>query len=351
MSFPWPRSAKSANVSPMSSTPTVRLGASGPAVFPIALGCMGMGSGSWYGQSDDAESVATIHAALVRGPLVLDTGDFYGMGRNELLIGQALRGRRDRAVLSVKFGALRGPGGEHFGQDSRPAAVKNFLAYSLARLGVDHVDVYRPARLDPQVPIEETVGAIVDLIQAGYVRHVGLSEVGAATIRRAAQEHPICDVQLEYALVSRGVEAQIVPALAELGIGMTAYGVLSRGLLGGSKPQAQGDSRAHFPRFSPGNVEKNQLLVDALSRLAAAKSTTPVRLAIAWVRAKGAAHGVSVLPTLGCRTRAQLAEALASLELELSAADVAELEAALPVNEVAGSRHPAAGMARLASES
>src|SRR6185436_9701566 len=172
-----------------------------------ALGCMGMGAGSWYGRSDDAEGIATIHAALDAGVNIIDTGDFYGMGKNELLVGKALAGRRrDQALLSVKFGGLRGPDGAFLGYHARPAATKSFLAHSLSRLGVDHIDIYRPARLDPQVPIEDTVGAIAEMVKAGHVRYIGLSEVGVETIRRAAAVHPISDLQIEYGLASRGVE-------------------------------------------------------------------------------------------------------------------------------------------------
>ena len=316
----------------------------------LALGCMGMGAGSWYGASSDDEGIATIHAAIERGVRVLDTGDFYGMGKNEMLVGRAIRGRRDRVVLSVKYGALRGPDGAVLGYDASPAATKCALAYSLSRLGVDYIDIYRPARLDPKVPVEDTIGAIADLVKAGYVRAIGLSEVGADTIRRAAKVHPITDLQIEYSLISRGPEAAIMPALAELGIAMTAYGVLSRGLLSGSKPSAPGDFRAHLPRFAGGNGEKNQTLVAALARVAAARGVTPAQLAIAWVRAKGAAQRVNVVPTVGARTPAQLADALAALDLALTASELAELEAAVPASEVAGTRYPAAGMAHLDSE-
>jgi aryl-alcohol dehydrogenase-like predicted oxidoreductase len=328
---------------------TTKLGTHGPDVFPLALGCMGMGAGAWYGSGDDAESIATIHAALERGVNLIDTGDFYAMGKNELLVGKALAGRRDRAILSVKFGALRGPDGAQLGYDASPTATKNALAYSLSRLGVDYIDVYRPARLDPKVPIEDTVGAIADMIKAGYVRYVSLSEVGADTIRRAAAVHPICDVQLEYSVISRGPERAIVPALAELGVAMTAYGVLSRGLLTGTKPRP-GDSRAHFPRFAGANGEHNQAIVAALAALAAERGVTPAQLAIAWVRARGAARGVTIIPTLGSRTRAQLADALAGLDVTLSAADLAAIEAAIPADAAAGSRYPGPGMASLDSE-
>src|SRR5512134_4169940 len=262
-----------------------QLGSHGPKVFPLGLGCMGM-SPDFYGAADEAESVASIHAALDAGVTVLDTGDYYRAGHNELLIGRALRDRRDKAVLSVKFGALRGADGGWLGMDTRPVAVKNFLAYSLVRLGVDHVDIYRPGRLDPAVPIEETIGAMADLVKAGYIRYIGLSAVGPDTARRAQAVHPISDLQIEYSLISRGPEAKILPVLSELGIGLTAYGVLSRGLLSGSKPQAKGDFRAYLPRFAGENRERNQRLVDALQKLAAEKGARPSQLAIAWVLAK-----------------------------------------------------------------
>ncbi|HEX3903473.1 MAG TPA: aldo/keto reductase [Polyangia bacterium] len=328
-----------------------KLGSSGPELFPFALGCMGMGAGSMYGANDDAEAIATIHAALDHGVNLIDTGDFYAMGKNELLVGKALAGsHRDKALLSVKFGGLRGPDGTYLGYDARPAATKNFLAHSLSRLGVDHIDVYRPARLDPAVPIEETIGAIADMVKAGYVRYIGLSEVGVETIRRAAKVHPICDLQIEYSLISRGPEAKIFPTLVELGMATTAYGVLSRGLLTGSKPSGAGDFRAHLPRFSGDNGEKNRALALALARLAADKGMKPAQLAIAWVRAKAAAQNVTVIPTVGARTRAQLADALTGLDVTLTAAEMAALETAVPAVEVAGTRYAAPFMATLDSE-
>jgi aryl-alcohol dehydrogenase-like predicted oxidoreductase len=272
------------------------------------------------------------------------------MGKNELLVGKAIRDRRDKALLSVKYGGLRGPDGAFLGFDARPAATKSFLAHSLSRLGVDYIDIYRPARLDPEVPIEDTIGAIADMVKAGYVRYISLSEVGVETIRRAAKVHPIADLQIEYALVSRGPEATIFPALAELGIAVTAYGVLSRGLLAGSKPAGANDMRAHLPRFTGDNAAKNRALVDALARLAAEKGVTSAQLAIAWVRAKGAAQGVTVVPTMGARTRQQLRDALAGLDVTLTPAEVAALEAAVPASEVAGTRYPAPMMAHLDSE-
>ena len=334
----------------MTTSSRIPLGAAGPQVFPFALGCMGMGAGSFYGGGDEAEGIATIHAALDRGVNLIDTGDFYSMGKNELLVGKALAGRRDQALLSVKFGGLRGPDGAFLGHDARPAATKSFLAHSLSRLGVDYIDIYRPARLDPAVPIEDTVGAIADMVKAGYVRYVGLSEVGVETIRRAAKVHPICDLQIEYSLLSRGPEATIFPALAQVGIATTAYGVLSRGLLTGSKPGGAGDFRAHLPRFTGENAEKNRALALALARLAAERGVKPAQLAIAWVRAKGAAQHVTIVPTVGARTRAQLADALVGLDVTLTPAEVAALEAAVPATEAAGTRYATPMMATLDSE-
>jgi aryl-alcohol dehydrogenase-like predicted oxidoreductase len=322
----------------------IRLGATGPEVFPLALGCMGMSG--MYGRADEAEGIATIQAALDRGITLIDTGDFYGAGHNELLIGRALRGRRHQAILSVKFGALRGPDGNWGGYDARPAALKNFLSYSLTRLGVDHIDIYRPSRLDGQVPIEETMGALAELVAAGYIRHVGLSEVGPETIRRAAAVHPISDLQIEYSLVSRGPEAKIFPQLAELGIGLTAYGVLSRGLLTGARPAAAGDFRAALPRFSGPNRDRNQRLVEALEQLAAQRGVSPAQLAIAWVRAKEP----TFVPVIGARTRPQLEDALAALTVQLSPEEVVRIEEQVPASAVSGSRYAELHMRHLDSE-
>ncbi|MBB5774907.1 aldo/keto reductase [Nonomuraea jabiensis] len=322
------------------------LGRTGPAVSALGLGAMGM-SGP-YGAADRAESIATVHAALEAGVTLIDTGDFYAMGHNELLLAEALRGRdRDSYQLSVKFGMLRGPGHEFGGHDCRPAAVKNFLAYSLTRLGTDHIDIYRPARLDPAVPIEETVGAIKELVEAGYIRHVGLSEVNAETIRRAHAVHPIADLQIEYSLISRAVEADVLPTLRELGIGLTAYGVLGRGLISGhwtaGRTAGDGDSRGSSPRFSSGNVEHNLALVDALRRVAEAKGRTVAQLAIAWV----AAQGADIVPLVGARTRERLAEALPAMDLNLTADDLAEIEKAVPPGSARGDRYPSVFMSGL----
>jgi aryl-alcohol dehydrogenase-like predicted oxidoreductase len=321
-----------------------RLGSNGPTVFPLALGCMGMSG--MYGPADERESIATIHAAIDAGITLLDTGDYYGAGHNELLIGRALRERPGKALLSVKFGALRGPEGSWLGMDARPAALQNFLAYTLTRLGVDHIDIYRPGRLDPAVPIEETVGAIADLIKAGYIRAIGLSEVGPDTLRRAQAVHPISDLQIEYSLVSRGPEAAIFPVLAELGIGITVYGVLSRGLLSGSTPASQRDFRAHLPRFTGENRERNARLIEALQRVAAEKGASATQLAIAWVLAKSP----TVVPVIGARTRSQLAESLGALHVALTPADLAHIEEAVPATAVAGSRYDERQMRILDSE-
>jgi len=321
------------------------LGATGLNVFPLALGCMGMSAGM-YGPADDNESIATIHAALDAGVALIDTGDFYGMGHNEMLVGQALKGRRDRALLSVKFGALRSPDGAWGGFDSRPAAVRNFVAYSLKRLGVDYIDIYRPARLDPNVPIEDTMGAIADLIRAGYVRHAGLSEVGPDTIRRAHAVHPVADLQIEYSIVSRAPEAAIFPLLTELGISATAYGVLSRGLLTSSRPAAAGDFRAHLPRFTGENFNRNEKTIEALRQLAAGLGITPSQLAIAWVLAKGR----HIVPVIGARTRKQFAESLAACAVKLSVSDVASIEDTIPPSGIAGSRYDERQMKVLDSE-
>ncbi len=322
-----------------------KLGRNGPAVSELGLGCMGMSD--LYGPADEAEALATLHAALDAGVTLLDTGDFYGMGHNELLLRRALEGRRrDQVFLMVKFGVQRGPDGSWLGFDARPNAVKTSLAYSLRRLGTDYVDLYQPARLDPAVPVEDTVGAIARLVRAGYVRHIGLSEVGAETLRKAHAVHPIAEVQLEYSLVSRGIEAEILPTARELGVAVTAYGVLSRGLLAGSLPKGPKDFRAHVPRFTGKNLEANKKLVERLRKIASEKGVTAGQLAIAWV----ASRGEGVVPLVGARTREQLREAFGALDLVLDEADLRSIEEAVPAGEVAGQRYPQAQMASLDSE-
>jgi aryl-alcohol dehydrogenase-like predicted oxidoreductase len=330
---------------------TRTLGSTGLTVSALGLGCMGMSD--FYGPADEDESIATIRAALDAGVTLLDTGDYYAAGHNELLIREALRGRsREQAVISVKFGLMRGPDGAILGNDLRPPAVKNFLAYTLRRLGTDYVDVYRPGRVFPDVPIEETVGAIAELVDAGYVRHLGLSEAGAETIRRAHAVHPVADAQLEYSLLSRGVEETILPTCRDLGIGVTAYGVLSRGLLSGhwSKARAASlaphDFRASAPRFMGENLDRNLELVETLRSVAEAKGATVAQIAIAWALA----HGEDVVPLVGARTRGRLAESLGALDLELTGDDLARIEQAIPAGAAAGTRYHAEHMAVLDSE-
>jgi aryl-alcohol dehydrogenase-like predicted oxidoreductase len=326
-----------------------KLGEAGPQVSAIGLGAMGMSG--MYGEADEAEGIATIHAAMDAGINLIDTGDFYGMGHNELLIRDALRGRnRDDVLISVKFGAQRGPEGGWLGYDARPEAVKTALAYSLNRLGVDHIDVYRPARLDAKVPIEETVGAIAEMVEAGYVRHVGLSEVGAETIRRASAVHPIVDLQIEYSLISRGIETEILPACRELGVAVTAYGVLSRGLISGhwsrERSTTPGDFRAHSPRFQGENLDHNLELVEALRGVAEERGVTVAQIAIAWVLGRGD----DIVPVVGARRRDRLEEALGALDVELSADDLEKIEKAVPPGAAAGARYPEPAMAVLDSE-
>ena len=326
----------------------LQLGKTGPTVAALGLGCMGMSD--VYGPADRGESIATIHAALEAGVTLIDTGDFYAMGHNELLIAEALRGRsRDSLQLSVKFGGMRDPAGAFMGFDNRPIAIKNFVAYSLVRLGVEVIDIYRPARLDPNVPIEDTVGAIADLIKAGYVNHIGLSEVGSETIRRAHKVHPITDLQIEYSLISRGIEDDILPTCRELGIGITAYGVLSRGLIGGHFTKSgmnAKDYRSHSPRFSAANIDQNLALVEKIRAIANEIGASVAQVAIAWV----AAQGHDILPVVGARRRDRLTEALGSLEVKLTPAHLRALAEAIPADAAAGGRYPDEHLAHMDSE-
>jgi pyridoxine 4-dehydrogenase len=325
-----------------------KLGKTGPSTSAVGLGCMGMSD--FYGTADRSESIATIHAALDAGVTLLDTGDFYGMGHNEMLIGEALAGRnRDQVQISVKFGALRTPDKKWLGYDSRPAAIWNFLSYSLQRLGVDHIDIYRPARLDPDVPIEDTIGAMAEMVKAGYIRHIGLSEVGSDTIRRAHAVHPISDLQIECSLISRGIERDILKTCRELGIGVTAYGVLSRGLISGhwSKDRTGGqDFRGMSPRFSGDNLDANLALVEKLRVIATEIGASPAQVAIAWV----AAQGNDIVPLVGARRRDRLAEALGALDVKLTNAHLAALNAAFPPGVASGERYPQSQLVHMDSE-
>jgi pyridoxine 4-dehydrogenase len=325
-----------------------KLGTTGPSVSAIGLGCMGMSD--FYGPADRRESIATIHAALDAGVTLLDTGDFYGMGHNEMLIREALAGRnRDNLAISVKFGALRDPNKGFLGYDSRPAAIRNFVAYSLQRLGVETIDVYRPARLDPDVPIEESVGAMADMIKAGWIRHIGLSEVGSETLRRAHAVHPIVDLQIEYSLLARGIESDILATCRELGIGITAYGVLARGLISGhwSKDRAAAqDFRQISPRFQGANLDANLALVESLRAIAAEVGASPAQVAIAWV----AAQGNDIVPLVGARRGDRLTEALGALDVTLTDAHLAALGKAFPPGVAAGARYPEAQLAHMDSE-
>ena len=325
------------------------LGSNGVNVSALGLGCMGMSD--LYGPTDDDESIATIHAAIDAGINLLDTGDFYGMGMNEMLIRRALReGDRERILLSVKFGGMRDPQGDFIGFDTRPVAVKNFVAYSLRRLGTDHIDIYRPARVDPAVPIEETVGAIAELVEAGYVRQIGLSEAGADTLRRAHAVHPITDLQIEYSLISRGIEDQILPTCRELGVGVTAYAVLSRGLISGhwsrERSTSDRDFRNRSPRFARENLDQNLELVERLREIAAARDVSVAQVAIAWVLSRGE----DIVPLVGSRTRERLDEALGAVDVTLEDDDLAAVESAVPADAAAGDRYDENQMAMLDSE-
>jgi aryl-alcohol dehydrogenase-like predicted oxidoreductase len=323
------------------------LGKTGPVVSAFGLGCMGMSD--FYGPADRDESIATLHAALDAGITLLDTGDFYGVGHNEILIHEALRGRnRDNVLTSVKFGGLRDPAGGFGGIDNRPVALKNFLAYSLVRLGVEAIDIYRPARLDPAVPIEDTVGALSEMVKAGYIKHIGLSEVGADTIRRAHKVHPIADLQIEYSLISRGIEDDILPTCRELGIGITAYGVLSRGLISGhwTKDGSPRDFRSMSPRFQASNIDTNLALVEKLRAIASEIGASVAQVAIAWV----AAQGNDIVPLVGARRRDRLTEALGALEVKLTPAHLADIAKAIPADAAAGGRYPEEHLAHMDSE-
>ena len=326
----------------------IQLGRNGPMISAVGLGCMGMSGG--YGPADDKECIATIHAALEAGITMLDTGDFYGMGQNEMLIREALKGgKRERAFIAVKFGSMRGPDLKILGDDGRPQAAKNFLAYSLRRLGTDYVDLYQPSRVDPDVPFEDTIGAIADMVKAGYVRHIGVSEASAKTLRRAHAVHPIAALQIEYSLFSRGIERDILPALRELGIALVAYGVLSGGLISDraeAAKNANSEIRSRKPRFAAENFAKNIALVEGLSKIAKEKGATTAQLAFAFIKSRGD----DIVPLIGARRRDQLNEALGMLDLKLTPGDLARIEQAVPAAAVAGTRYLPAALAHMDSE-
>jgi aryl-alcohol dehydrogenase-like predicted oxidoreductase len=317
-------------------------------VAAFGLGCMGMSGG--YGPADEKESIATLHAALEAGITMIDTADFYGMGQNEMLVREALRGgKRERAFVAVKFGSLRGPDLKILGDDARPQSTKTFLAYSLRRLGTDYVDLYQPSRVDPEVPIEDTIGAIADMVKAGYVRHIGVSETSARTLRRAHTVHPIAALQIEYSLFSRGIERDIMPTLRELGVALVAYGVLSGGLISDHATAARSaasEIRTRKPRFSAENFPKNIALVEALGKIARDKNATTAQLALAWVKSRGD----DVIPLIGARRRDQLNDALGALDIKLTDADLARIEQAAPAAAVAGMRYLPAILAHMDSE-
>lgn len=316
------------------------LGTNGPLVSAVGLGCMGM-SGA-YGQSDEATSIATIERALELGHNFLDTADYYNAGHNEEMIGQAIKGKRDKAFLSVKTGQLVAPGPDgRMGPGSvtnRPEYLRNAVFYSLRRLKTDYIDLYTPARIDPDVPVEETMGALADLVQKGVIRYIGLSEASAASIRRAAAVHPVAALQIEYSLWSRDIEAEVLPTIRELGTGLVAYAPLSRGFLSGafSKPEDIKDSRANMPRYQGENFYKNLELVEKIRTLAAEKNCTPAQLAIAWVLAQG--EDVITIP--GSKRIQHLEENIAAEQVQLTAKDLESINGIMPVGVVSGTRYP-----------
>lgn len=319
-----------------------KLGRQGLEVSALGLGCMGMSE--FYGQADEQESLATIERALDLGITFFDTADMYGVGSNEELVGRALRPHRSRVIIATKFGNVRGPNGEHLGVDGRPEYVRQACEASLKRLGVDHIDLYYQHRVDPKTPIEETVGAMAELVKAGKVRYLGLSEAAAATLRRAHQVHPITALQTEYSLWSRDPEQDILPTCRELGIGFVPYSPLGRGFLAGrfQRPEdlPEDDWRRHHPRFQGENFQRNLRLVQTVREIATEIGCTPGQLALAWVLAQGE----GIVPIPGTRHVRYLEENVGALALRLSDAQRARIDAAFPPGAAAGPRYHAQGM-------
>jgi aryl-alcohol dehydrogenase-like predicted oxidoreductase len=302
----------------------------------LGLGCSRMSKST--SAADRTDAIATIHAALDAGVTFLDTADFYAAGHNEMLIGEALKGcKRAEAFLSVKFGALMAPNGAMYGLDVRPLTVKNYLAHSLKRLNVDYIDLYQPGRIDMAIPVEETIGAIAELVKAGYVKHIGITEVGADDLRKAHAVHPISLIESRYSLFDRHIEREILPTARELGIGIVAFSALAHGLLGGTWSKDKEDvNNARYPLFFPENIDKNLALVEALQKIAAEKQITLPQLAIAWMLAKG----TDILPLIGARRPTQLQDSIKSLEVNLSENDMKRIEEAIPESEIAGGNFP-----------
>jgi aryl-alcohol dehydrogenase-like predicted oxidoreductase len=313
-----------------------RLGQDGPQVSSLGLGC---GRMSMQRPRNDDESIATIQAVLDAGINFLDTGDFYGMGHNESLVGRAIKGRRDQAFLSVKFGAMMSPSGSFLGLDGRPNSVKNFASYSLQRLGVDVIDLYQPGRVDPSVPYEETIGAIADLIKEGKVRYLGVSEVGADMLRRAHGVHPVAALQIEYSLACRFIEPKILPTARELGVAIVPYRVLADGILSGTvtREPAGGDARLLSPRLQGENLERNVATASFLKEMAADKGHTPAQLAVAWLLSRGD----DIVPLVGMSRRSRLPENLGTLDVGFGADELAALDRAFAPGAIVGDRYPA----------